>query len=144
MRNDQLKDAIMHYLSEEFKPKSDRYKIPLHSSIPECFDYIWSDWRGSRQAWLPGQRHTVLGDISNLRFGGWTRKFSLFSVLDQHHPTGFWEKKKRKGKMFYALTFFTCDSFSAVVDSPLFLSQSYQLHSPATLLRHPLVCQHTR
>lgn len=57
---------------------------------PESFNDKGGDRRRSSHPRLPGQRHAVLGDISDLRFRGWAWKLILIMAFRYNYSSWFW------------------------------------------------------
>lgn len=62
---------------------------------PECLNDIGGHRRCPHQTRLPGQRHTVLGDISDLRLRWWAWKLVLIVVFHDDGSSWFWNGQKK-------------------------------------------------
>ena len=63
------------------------------SNKPKCLNDVRRHRWCSSHARLPGQRHAVLGDIGDLRFGWWAWKLILIMVFYDHHSAWFWREE---------------------------------------------------
>lgn len=64
---------------------------------PEGLDDKRGDGRRSGEARLPGQRHAVLGDVGDLRFGRRARQLVLIVALRDHQAARFYTQGERGG-----------------------------------------------
>lgn len=65
---------------------------------PERFDDKRGHGRHSSEAGLPRQRHAVLGDVGDLRFGRRTRELVLVMAFGDHHAAWFYTNGKVRRK----------------------------------------------
>lgn len=135
MRNDQLKDAIMHYLFDELKPKPDAKSLCTHLYLNASMTY---EVMGEAPA-KPGcqERDTLFLVTSvtwGLEGGPGSSPSSLF-LISTTPPDSERNEKRSDARPLY------CDSRSAAVNSPLLFFPPTVSLFIRDLNLHPVFCK---